>query len=102
MRIEFNELEKNRIKFLKKHKELHNRFYFNDGDIGKEYSLNFKITDPHIANIFVSILLYRNETEIDGDDIGLEITDISYKNESKENIRDSIKNEINEILNKYL
>ena len=69
-------------------------------EIGKDYSLNFKVLDIAKANAFLYSIVLQQDTEKlkeIRDTIGIEFTSISYGYREKERIKSILKDAIREI-----
>ena len=74
--------------------------FFNDKDPDRVYSLQFKVTDPAIAEFILFSLLYDKDSTKDID-LGIDICEISLESKltNKEDVRQRLHQVIDEVLN---
>lgn len=94
MKIVYDEGEKERVQsFYDKYKNT--RLFY---DLDREYSLNFKVTNPAIAQHVLTFLLH-NQFDDDKFDIGIDVTSINfYRVQNVDDVKQKLYEMIDDII----
>lgn len=94
MKIVYDEGEKERVQsFYDKYKNT--RLFY---DLDREYSLNFKVTNPAIAQHVLTFLLH-NQFDDDEFDIGIDVTSINfYRVQNVDDVKQKLYEMIDDII----
>ena len=89
MKLVYDEKQKKTVEELYKTED---RFRLFSGDPEKEYSINFKVTNPAWAQFVITLLLNDKLPEVD---LGINITSINFE---KYTSREDIKSELHRMI----